>query len=468
MRHGTSDTGGSHPRRRGKNVRSRHDTKGSALGSVSLLTSGEDMRRHVVTALVGLPAWAIPVAVFVTACVLRVGVQLLVGFYESPLRWEYDAIARNLAEGRGYYFDFLGTRWLTFGLPALPLLDGALYALSGGTDRFVAIGLALAALSAGTAAIGAAIAQGIGGRAAGVVAGIAISFHPGQIVYAAQIHEVPIETFALALALAAFIRDLRGPTRGGLIVTAAAAGLAVFVRPTYGAFVLVALAVDTLRRRKLLRPVVILLAIALFTVPWTLRSAIAIGAPRAPLAPYSCLAIWMGNNPYAPGSTIAPDGRSWWSVQPPDVQALIWGRPEIEQGRIFCEQAFEFLSADPARSLGWWMTKWSWYWWVSPQAGQFYPDTALRIYLVAWLAIAALAIIGALSLWRSRERRWDVALILALAIPISLAQSFVYVDGRHRMEIEWAILVLSAIGLTALARAQIGHYAARDAETRGT
>ena len=395
------------------------------------------------------------------AFVLRLGIQLLVGFYESPTRWEYDAIARNLAEGRGYHYDFLGSRWLTYGLPALPLLDGALYWLSGGTDRFTGIGIALAALSAGTAAIGAAIAQAVGGRTAGAVCGVAISFHPGQILYAAQIHEVPVETFALALALGVLMWALHQETRPGVLVAmAAAAGMAVFVRPTYGAFVLVAVALDAIRTRNALRPIVILIGIALFTAPWSLRTAAIVGPPQAPLAPYSCLAIWMGNNPYAPGSTIAPDGRSWWDVQPAHVKSEIFGVPEVEQGRIFCDQAGRFLLADPLRSLRWWATKWSWFWWTSPQAGQFYPTTALRIYLAAWVGIAGLAGIGAVTLLRARERRWHLALLLALILPISLAQSFVYVDGRHRMEIEWAILILTTIGGMAVSRSLVARLRA--------
>lgn len=410
------------------------------------------MGQRLAAAVMRLPSWGIPFVVFIAAFALRIGVQFLVGFYTSPTRWEYDAIARNLAEGRGYYFDFLGTRWLTFGLPALPLLDGALYVLSGGTDRFVAIGVALAAFSAGTAAITSAIALRWAGRLAAILCGAAVAFHPGQIVYASQIHELPLETFALALALLAFLRSQHDPTRRRTVLAACAAGFAVFVRPTYGAFVVSALALDVIRTGKFARAVAVLVLVGAFTAPWTLRAVAAIGPPQAPLGPYSCLAIWMGNNPYSPGSTSAADGRSWWDVQPPEVQTSIWGRPEAEQGRIFCQQVGAFLATDPWHSLGWWMTKWSWYWWVSPQAGQFYPSAGLRLYLVAWAAAAAFAIIGAIALWRGRTYRWELATLLALIVPISLAQSFVYVDGRHRMEIEWAILILSSIGVTAVLR----------------
>jgi len=43
--------------------------------------------------------------------------------------------------------------------------------------------------------------------------------------------------------------------------------------------------------------------------------------------------------------------------------------------------------------------------------------------------------------------------LTALFLPISLAQSFAYVEGRHRLEIEWAVLVLSAVGATVIGSA---------------
>jgi len=51
-------------------------------------------------------------------------------------------------------------------------------------------------------------------------------------------------------------------------------------------------------------------------------------------------------------------------------------------------------------------------------------------------------------------------MIAAMCIPISLAQSFAYVDGRHRLEIEWAVLILTAIGAVAVLRRLSGRSVA--------
>lgn len=435
------------------------------LGSPTL-TRGFGAKADLLLAPLG--PWVLPTVMFATALALRVGVQWLVGFYSDPLRWEYDLIARNIVEGRGYTYDFLGTEWRTFGLPAFPLLDAGLYVLSGGTDRFVAIGVTLAALSAGTAALATVIAERLAGRLAALLAGLAIAFHPALVLYAAEIQELSLQTFVLAITLLAFLAELERPTTKTLLAATVAAAAAVFVRPTYGAFVVAGLGVIVARRPLAFRrALAVVAAITLVTTPWSVRTARELGVVAAPVGPYSCVTLWMGNNAYSSGSTIATDGRSWWALQPSERQAAVWGRSEVDQGRFFCEDAATFVTADPVRTFRWWMTKWSWYWWVSPQAGQFYPSAGLRIYLGLWAVAAALAVVGAISLWR-RSRAWDLAMILAAILPISLAQSFAYVDGRHRMEVEWAIVVLATVGITTLLRRRSAAQRPASAARAGT
>lgn len=391
-------------------------------------------------------------AVFAVALALRFGTQVLVDFYARPIAWEYDEIAQNVATGRGYYFDFLGTRWLTFGLPAWPLLEAGLYILSGGVGRYAAIGVAVAVLSAGVALLATLIATRIGGRLAGLFAGVALAFHPGYLVYAAQIHELSLEAFSLGLALLTFLAHLRRPNARTWGATAAAAALAVFVRPTYGAFVLAALGVLVAKRRSFAAgALAVLFTLAAVTAAWTLRTWSALGSEPTPLAPYTCMTLWKGNNPYAPGSNLAPDGRSWWEVQPDQFRLSILGRPEAEQGRLFCQELAAFVAADAMHAVRWWLTKWTWYWWTSPQAGRSYPAVALAVYLALWVLAALLALVGSVTLWR-QGTRGGLALVLSVPVPISLAQSAAFVDGRHRLEVEWAVIVLAAIGGATLLR----------------
>lgn len=48
-------------------------------------------------------------ALVCAAFALRLGWQLVVGFFSRAETWEYDEIARNLVDGRGYVCHFLGS-----------------------------------------------------------------------------------------------------------------------------------------------------------------------------------------------------------------------------------------------------------------------------------------------------------------------------------------------------------------------
>jgi len=62
---------------------------------------------------------------------------------------------------------------------------------------------------------------------------------------------------------------------------------------------------------------------------------------------------------------------------------------------------------------------------------KFYPSVSPKVYLALWAVAAVLAIVGGISFWRNGRR---------------------CVDGRHRIDIEWAILILSSVGIVALLR----------------
>lgn len=383
------------------------------------------------------------------AFALRIVWQIKVGFYASPETWEYAAIAQNVLAGDGFTFELFGTRWQTFGTPVYPSLLVALHWLSGGPGHYLAIGVAQAAFGSATVFATHAIARHIHPTAS-VPAATLVAAHPALIIYAAKVHEFSFEVLAATmLLLAALELDHRRSAKTVAPFTVWGA-LAALTRSTLLAVAFAHVALLALRRP--LRPVVIAATLLLLaTVPWTVRNMAVLGTVTF-TAPYSCVIFWMGNNPNASGGTFARDGRGMLDAVPDEMMRRIAGRPELEQGRIFCAEAMEFVRAESVGWLRWYGQKLVWFWSFGPNAGILYPPGWIDLYRGGYALQVALAIGGAISILRSGSRR-GLAFLLTMLAVVSLTQSIFYVEGRHRLLLEPMLAVLSAAGLVAIAGA---------------
>lgn len=386
---------------------------------------------------------------FAIAVALRIGWQIRVGFYVHPETWEYDAVARSLANGHGYGYLFLGTEWHTFATPAYPLLLCALHLLSGGPDSYLLIGVAQAFMSAGLTLTSYGIADRLRGPGAGIVAAAVVAFHPALIIYAAKVHELSFEALLASWALLAAIVAVQDRSRRLTVALGMSAGLAALTRPTL-AFVS---AVDfaALLRWRPRRPIAfgILLTVAILA-PWTIRNASLLGR-GAPASPYTCVILWMGNSPVASGGTLARDGRGVLQEIPPKLH--VEGRPEADQGRILCGAAMGWISANLGREVRWWAEKVTYFWWFPPEAGQWYPPTWIDAYRPAYALEALLALLGVVLTIRRAGRRAALLLVVVQLVVVSVTQSFFYVDGRHRLLLEPTLAALASIGIATIATA---------------
>ena len=74
------------------------------------------------------------------------------------------------------------------------------------------------------------------------------------------------------------------------------------------------------------------------------------------------------------------------------------------------------------------------------------------MYAIYYGFVFALATVGAVQLLSSGEQPRTFALFLLWSfVGLSIAQSFFYVEGRHRWELEPLLLVFTASGVASLA-----------------
>lgn len=231
------------------------------------------------------PRWLAPAAIVVVALAVRlVVVAADSGYRPANDAFEYDYLARSIADGGGYPrsgYLLQGGPTAIRG-PGYPYFLGAVYALSGGNSRTAGrlAGVALGALSVLLLYL---IAKRIWGRRVGLVAAAMAAIFPPLVLLS---RDLLSESLFIPLELGALLFVLNFRRSGGALRWAVAAGalcgLAALTRNTaFALLVCIPLGVWTVRPRlsakSLLAPILVLACAALVIAPWAVRNAIQFG-----------------------------------------------------------------------------------------------------------------------------------------------------------------------------------------------
>lgn len=391
--------------------------------------------------------WA-AVIVIVVAALARISIQLVLGFYEHPEQWEQDVIARAIAAGGGFAIGYHGTTYYALVHPLHPFLFAAAYHLFGMTT--VTAGALLVAL--GSAAAVAILALCLMHRltlGVATTAGLLVALHPGLLVYSAKLHSLELDAFLLVLVALALTRYDQRPGPLSVVVTGLLSGLVALERISFLPFIVIFLGMATARRLSDRHAVIRMLAVvsvaALVVLPWSVRNMRTMGSPL--VVSTGGLQLWLGNNPFAVGGAILPDGRLVFNADAAARDA-VWGRPEAEQDRILRERAVRYVAEDPGSAVVRTWRKFVMFWWAGPSTGLIYPPWWTAAYLLYWTLIVGLAAVGTVRLVQGHGMPL-VQLVILASVTVSLVHAVTYVEGRHRWAIEPLILALAAVGATA-------------------
>ncbi len=377
------------------------------------------------------------------------------GQFSSPQRWEYSQIARNILEGRGFVYDYLGTPYHFYGPTLYPVLLAGILKISGGMEAIVLI--LQGVLFAATALLVYRTALIFFGRRTALLCGLLVSLHPGNLVYAGRLHSQTLDVFLIALSFYLFARAKPSWSFWKLAGVGTAAGLTVLSRATFGPFFLLWAAwFLSTNRRQANRAVWAVCMIGLsglaVLTPIMARGLILYGRV-VPLRTDTGVNLWYGNHPGASGTsyTLSPNPVSVISELPPELSSIIGKMNEFEQNREFRAAAVAFMRANPEAVSYLFLKKLFYFWWFSPHAGLLYPLKWLRIYIMYYGTLLVFAIAGlVISATSPRSSARKGAFLFALAaFSVSFSQALFYVEGRHRWEIEPLMIIFAAVGLCA-------------------
>jgi Dolichyl-phosphate-mannose-protein mannosyltransferase len=286
------------------------------------------------------------VAVGIGALVLRGAWALVYGRVdENP----YDALfyelaTENLSSGRGFAYPY--DQPTAHAPPGFPFAVSLLYRAFGAD---VELGLALnVVVGAATAVLLYAIARAAFGRAAGLVAGGAFAILPLPIFFTGlYMAETTFLFLAVGvLALAVLLPDRRWTP----LVLGVAAGLAALTKGEGALLLVVPLAMwwgAVGRAEWLRRAALLLIAMAVTVLPWTVRNAIEMDS-FVPVATNASATLWAGHNSEANGSLISPP-KTLLARVPEDLHQT---RREVLQAGLLRREAIRWAIRNPHKELG--------------------------------------------------------------------------------------------------------------------
>lgn len=371
--------------------------------------------------------------------------------------WEYEVIARNLLEGRGFVYESVGCAYRSYVVPVFPLVCAFLHWVGGaGLGLFYSFHLAVAV---GVMVLTYLLAERWLGKAAAVWAVWFVALEPGLILY--QSYKVDVGPLACLLLLAFLHGFLRLRESGGgsrAVAIGLAWGIGMLARPDLlaaGMALLCWMIVEAGKPRVRRAGAVVLAVAALTLTPWVARNY----AVHRRLVPFSTMQYWicwLGNNPYSRGTLVVEGNSSVMGAVPERLREDVLSSDEIERMDFFRGEVFRYVREHPGDFVSGVARKFWYFWWFSPTLAtkhyEWVPKWMVGVYRFGHVLALALTVVGLYRALRggSEDSRWLSAYLLAVPLAQSAIHSLFFTELRHRLLIMPLLLILAAHGWTAV------------------
>ena len=368
--------------------------------------------------------------------------------------WMYHTLAQRIADGQGYTMPAgTATAYYPVGYPAVL---GALYALLG--PNILAAKMLSAVLGAATVAVTYRLGVILLGLRVALVAGVLLAFFPSQVFYTGTLLSEPLFTFLFMLGVLMAVSGGWGPDGMSLrqaLKMGVLMGAAALVRGiTLGVPLLLLVAWRALSpsfRLAAVRVGIIALGIALWVLPWSIRSSLVMGTPVL-LSTNTGDDLCIGNHQGATGRFLL-SGPCFEGYEGLDRKTL-----EVERNRDDRGRALKFMVTSPLSEAklvlrkayylmytdddGIWAVE---SWGNDPFIGgdlRDYLRTAANAYFFAALGFALVGVV----LWVRQGDRRLIFLLVMLALVLAMPLVF-FGDPRFHFPAVPIMSLLAASGL---------------------
>jgi len=365
--------------------------------------------------------------------------------------WEYEEIAANLLNGRGFAYFHLGTVYRSYCEPFYPFFCSVIYFLT--KHNVFALELMQAIFSSAIAIVIYFCAKNTYGQKVACLASILVALHPGLIIYTIKLHPLTFDALFISLVLLVMMKLLNHFNWYNIIISGLSVGLCIISRPTILLFLPLALFyIFKIRKINFLKSLVyggvLFLFAGIIFLPWSLRNYF-IHKQFMLTRSNTPFVFWLGNNPNFSGSALDIKGEPVFALAPTAFKEKIYGLNEVAQNKEFLTVAVKYIHEHPLRFIGRTIKKFYYFWWFSPQAGLLYHKIWFILYKILYIFIVTAGLIGIYFTYQEGlfRAKADIALILLMLLTISFTQSLFYIEGRHRWALEPIFLIFTAKGL---------------------
>lgn len=394
----------------------------------------------------------------IVGVILRLGVVFVTKSNLNPELFEYEDVIRHLFAGEGFILDNSKFHLHYYAAihPLFTFICAGIYLLTN--HSFLAVEIFQILISVATGIILYKIGSEIFNKNAGLIAAFFTIFHPGLIIYSTtKIASQTLDTFFFTLIVFWILKTRRTLKISDFLLLGIFIGLAALARGT----LIIALPIVffyywlSLPFKKIQvfkkMALVLLTAVAILS-PWWIRNYLIFKKPVYMTTESTGYVLWVGFNANATGTLYALNGKEQWEEAPGELKEKIFSQTnEIAQQDIFRREAINFIIKNPIKAITLYIKRIIYFWWFTPTQGLFYPAIYFTIYRLFYVLCLSFALAGFIYSLRSTIiDKLNILLVLFIIFGLCLLQSFYYVEGRHRWEIEPLLLMFSAYGIQVL------------------
>jgi len=347
----------------------------------------------------------------------------------------YEGLARSLLAGEGYSFKGHPTAVVT---PGYPFFLAAVHML--GADSPMSVGIVQCVVGAITCLLIAVIGNAVGGRLAGLTAGVLAATYVHFVWWTGYILTETLFVFFVVSAVVTLLQwqeDVSSIPRAfaaGLLL-----GLGALTRPHMVGFgvlacILIVVSARGQRRRAAASAACLVLALALVLTPWAIRNYVVFGVPIVG-STLSGAVLYQGNSPGATGGTDGYlDARDFRPLNVPPTLG------EVETDRAYSRAAWQFIRDEPWSLPGLAVRKFVNMWRPTYGGASF---RNILLFGGSYLLVVVLALFGILRSLKAGPGKPERILLLGLAFFVGL---HLIVPGmiRYRLPAEPFLILFAA------------------------
>lgn len=394
-------------------------------------------------------AVAILIGVFLAGFIVRMIMAFFLDVFSKGMQsFEYEMIALNVVNGKGFFMNFCSTDYKAFVQPLYPVIIALVYTLIG--KSHVVLMLFQCLVSSAIVFPMYSIARNFTGKKAALLAGFLCVFHPGLMIYSVvKLHTLLIDVFLFMVAIALLFKYLKDMNAKNSVLLGCLIGVACLSRFTILPFCLFSLLLSVIvlpfrGKLKVSRSfglsVLTLVVAAIVYSPWVIRNYMVLDTFVLSQTS-SGENLYVGNYPDIDGSSGLPTRSLIYSKLPQYVKDM----NEVDQCQYFHDYFYNLVKTNPKIFIKKFSEKFYYFWWKTPATGSLYPGSWFFIYQIYYVVIFFAFLCGFYHCLKNKEYWFNLFLVFSYIMSISLLHAMVNVDTRHRWAIEPILLVFSSI-----------------------